>query len=83
MVTGASSNGGLYARNGAVTLDTNNVNAGLTCPGAQAQLDPPCTFQEYVCGQTLLDNGILSLLVFFPFIKVVAKIIIKDISLLI
>jgi hypothetical protein len=35
LVTGASSNGGLYARNGAVTLDTNNVNAGLACPAVQ------------------------------------------------
>lgn len=31
MVTPASSKGGLYARNGAVQLDNNDVNAGLDC----------------------------------------------------
>jgi hypothetical protein len=39
VVTGASSNGGLYARNGAVTLDTNRVVAGLNCP----DVPPPTT----------------------------------------
>ncbi|ROT42904.1 hypothetical protein SODALDRAFT_327065 [Sodiomyces alkalinus F11] len=26
-------------------------------PIAQAQIETPCTFQEYICGSTLLANG--------------------------
>ncbi|KAM0263197.1 hypothetical protein ACHAQJ_001352 [Trichoderma viride] len=41
LVTGATSNGGLYARNGAVTLDSNNVQANRNCPVA-----PPNNYKD-------------------------------------
>ncbi|KND92442.1 hypothetical protein TOPH_03160 [Tolypocladium ophioglossoides CBS 100239] len=48
-VTGSSFNGGLYARNGAVTLDTNNVLGGLACPTTAT-----CLYKQYTCGYNLV-----------------------------
>lgn len=50
-VTGSSFNGSLYARNGAVTLDTNVVLAGLACPTIGT---PTCIYNQYKCGYNLV-----------------------------
>ena len=47
---------------------------------AKAQITTPCTYQEYVCGSTLLANGMFYFSI-IP-IKLLANLAIKDTRLL-
>ncbi|POR34354.1 Uncharacterized protein TPAR_05439 [Tolypocladium paradoxum] len=56
-VSSASFNGSLYARDGAVTLDTNIINVGLTCPVVPSMMTATtatCVYSQYKCGYNLV-----------------------------
>lgn len=46
---GAGFTGGVFARNGAVTLNADSIQAGLTCP----DVGPTCTYNQFKCGYNL------------------------------
>lgn len=48
-----------------------------------AQITTPCTYQEYLCGSTLLTNGALEFLEYITLIKAFTNIAIQDMPLLI